>query len=284
MVPALGPDDVNGGGMYEHILVETTNRIAHIRINRPRQMNSINPHVMKELSAALQDADRDDGISVVVLSGVGPNFGAGYDLKFNWGDHLGGRGPMQMRQMLKLCLEFELTPWTCEKPVIAMVRGYCLAGSCELAMMCCVTFAAKGSTFGEPEIRFSTAPPAVVMPWIVGLKKARELLYTGDLIDADEALRIGMINRVVPDDMLEEETFRYARRAATISVEGLKTTKASINKGAEIAGLRAALDYGIETGAALDATETEQYRVFKEITAKDGLTAAIRWRERQFEE
>jgi enoyl-CoA hydratase len=270
--------------MYEHVLIDKKDRIAHLRINRPKQMNSINPDVMREVSDALKDAERDDGICVIVLSGVGPNFGAGYDLKFDWGKHLGGRGPMQMRSMLRACVDFELTPWTCEKPVIAMVRGYCLAGSCELAMMCCITFAAQGSTFGEPEIRFSTAPPAVIMPWIVGLKKARELLYTGDLIDAEEALRIGMINRVFADDKLEEETFRYARRAATISIEGLKTTKASINRGAEIAGLRAALDFGIETGAALDATDTEQYRLFKEITAKDGLTAAIRWRESQFKE
>lgn len=270
--------------MHEHILVETKDRIAHVRINRPKQMNSINPDVMAEVSGALKAADADDAVNVIVLSGVGPNFGAGYDLKFPWGEHFGGRAPLQMRAMLRACVDFELTPWTCEKPVIAMVRGYCLAGSCELAMMCCVTFASDTSTFGEPEIRFSTAPPAAIMPWVVGLKKARELLYTGDLIDAAEALRVGMVNRVFPDDSLEAETFRYARRCAAISVEGLKTTKASINRGAEIAGLRAALDYGIETGALLDASETEAYRRFREITAKDGLTAAIRWRESQFKD
>jgi enoyl-CoA hydratase/carnithine racemase len=268
--------------MPETLIVTTKDRIAHIQINRPKAMNSISFDLMRELSEALRDADADDAVRVMVLSGVGANFGAGYDLKADWGGRFGGRGPMSMRAMLKACVEFELTPWTCEKPVIAMVRGYCLAGSCELAMMCCVTFASENATFGEPEIRFSTSPPAVVMPWIVGLKKARELLYTGDLIDAQEALRIGMVNRVFPDDKLEEETFRYARRAAVISPEGLKTTKAAINRGAEIAGLRAALDYGIETGAALDATETETYKTFKEITAKEGLTAAIRWRESQF--
>ncbi|MGH6720240.1 MAG: enoyl-CoA hydratase/isomerase family protein, partial [Alphaproteobacteria bacterium] len=255
-----------------------------VRLNRPKQMNSINPDVMREVAAALKAADGDAAVSVIVLGGVGPNFGAGYDLKFPWGEHFGGRGPMSMRAMLRACVDFELTPWTCDKPVIAMVRGYCLAGSCELAMMCCVTFAADNATFGEPEIRFSTAPPALIMPWIVGLKKARELLYTGDLIDAHEALRIGMVNRLFPDDRLEAETFRYARRCAAISVEGLTTTKAAINRGAEIAGLRAALDYGVETGAILDASETETYRAFRDITAKQGLGAALRWRESQFED
>ena len=120
------------------------------------------------------------------------------------------------------------------------------------------------------------------MPWIVGLKKARELLYTGDMIDAEEAQRVGMINRVFADDELEAETYKYARRAAAISLEGLRTTKASINKGAEIAGIRQAIDYGIEQGAMLDATETEALRTFGEIREAEGLSAAIRWRESQF--
>ncbi|NQV46137.1 MAG: enoyl-CoA hydratase/isomerase family protein, partial [Rhodospirillales bacterium] len=167
---------------------------------------------------------------------------------------------------------------------IAMVRGYCLAGSCELAMMCCMTYASDTAHFGEPEIRFSMSPPAVIMPWIVGLKHARELLYTGDIIDARDAERIGMVNRLFPDDKLEEETFRYARRAAAISLEGLRTAKASINMGAEIAGIRQAISYGIEQGAMLDATITEAQAKFTEVREKEGLSAAIRWRESQFED
>ena len=123
-----------------------------------------------------------------------------------------------------------------------------------------------------------------LMPWIVGLKQARELLYTGDMIDADEAMRIGMVNRVFPDDRLEEETMRYARRAAAISLEGLQTTKASINRGAEIAGLRSAMAHGVEVGGILDASETEQYRQFEAVRKEKGLSAAIRWRESQFEQ
>ena len=141
--------------------------------------------------------------------------------------------------------------------------------------MCCVTFASDTAQFGEPEIRFSTAPPAVIMPWIIGLKKAREILYTGDFISAEEARECGMVNRVFADDKLEEETYRYARRAASISQEGLRTTKASINRGAEIAGLRQAMDVGIDQGAMLDSTPTEVYVTFKRITKEEGLAAAI---------
>jgi len=200
--------------MTSELLYDAEDKIVHIQINRSRQMNSIHPPLMAELSGLLRRADEDPGVSVVVLSGVGPNFGAGYDLKYDWSEQYAD-GPMGMRKMLADCADFEFTPWDCSKPVIAMVRGYCLAGSCELAMMCCITFASETAVFGEPEIRFANAPPAVIMPWIVGLKKARELLYTGDMIDAEEALRIGMVNRVFPDGDLEGETWRYARRAAT---------------------------------------------------------------------
>jgi enoyl-CoA hydratase len=269
--------------MSDHLLYDVADRIAHIRINRPAAMNAISPPLMADLSALLKHADDDDdNVSVIVLSGEGGHFGAGYDLKYPWGDDYGS-DVIERRRMLIDCVGFELTPWNCTKPVIAMVRGYCLAGSCELAMMCCVTFATESAKFGEPEIRFSTSPPMLVMPWMVGLKKARELLYTGDMIDAQEACAIGMINRVFADDELEAETFRYARRCAAISLEGLRITKASINRGAEIAGFRQAMSYGLELGAMLDATPTESYRMFKEVTERDGLKAAIRWRESQFE-
>jgi enoyl-CoA hydratase len=181
------------------VLHDIKDRIAHVRINRPRAMNAIHPGIMAEFKALLRQLDADDAVSVIVVSGAGDNFGAGYDLKYDWRSHYGADVFGQRRNLLD-CVDFEFAPWDCSKPVIAMVRGYCLAGSCELAMMCCITVASRSAKFGEPEIRFSTAPPAVIMPWIVGLKKARELLYTGDMIDADEALRCGMVNRVVPDE------------------------------------------------------------------------------------
>lgn len=270
--------------MTEELQYEVAEQIAHIRVNRPKALNAIHPRIMGPLSDLMRRADQDPDVQVIILSGVGAHFGAGYDLKADWGALYGNRSIMGARKMLSDCAEFEYCPWDCAKPVIAMVRGYCLAGSCELAMMCCVTFASDTAQFGEPEIRFSTSPPAVIMPWIVGLKKARELLYTGDIIEADEALRIGMINRVYPDDKLEEETLRYARRVASIAPEALQTTKASINRGAEIAGIRQAISYGVETGAMLDAIVTDVYKKFQEVREREGLSAAIRWRESQFED
>ncbi len=270
---------------YETILYGAEGGIATITLNRPKVKNAINFAMMEELPAALRRAEADRDVNVVVLTHNGPDWGAGYDLKQDWRQKYGGdEGVLAARNMLRACVAFEYGPWDCEKPVIAMVRGYCLAGSCELAMMCCVTFASDSAQFGEPEIRFSTAPPMLVMPWTIGLKKSRELLYTGDTIDAGEALRLGMVNRVYGEAELEAETYRYARRCAAISQEALKTTKAAINRGAEAAGFRQAMEIGIDMGAALDATPTEVYRTFKEITANEGLGAALRWRESQFED
>ena len=271
--------------MWETIEYEKQGAIATIRLNRPKAMNAMNFKMMEELPKALKDAEADRAINVIVLGHNGPHFGAGYDLKESWREtYQGDEGVLGARNMLQACIDYEYAPWDCAKPVIAMVRGYCLAGSCELAMMCCVTFASENAQFGEPEIRFSTAPPAVIMPWIIGLKKSREILYTGDYLSAEEARECGMVNRVFADDALEEETMRYARRAASISQEGLKTTKASINRGAEIAGLRQAIQTGVDQGAMLDATPTEVYVKFQKVTEEEGLSAAIRWRESQFEE
>lgn len=268
--------------MTNNISVQIEDRIAWLEISRPKSMNAIDPPTMKEMHGLFADLASDDRVSVIVLAGAGDHFGVGYDLKVDWSG-LYGPSVLGWREMLKDCIDFEFLPWDCPKPVIAMVRGYCLAGSCELAMMCCISLAGESAKFGEPEIRFSTAPPAIIMPWIVGLKKARELLYTGDTIDAGEAQRIGMVNRVVPDDALEAETLKLARRIAAIAPEALQTTKASINQTAEIAGLRSAIAYGLDQGAMLDASETETYKAFTRMRKAEGLKAAIRWRESQFE-
>ncbi|MBT4890295.1 MAG: enoyl-CoA hydratase/isomerase family protein, partial [Rhodospirillales bacterium] len=151
--------------MSDEILYDVRNRISHIQINRPKALNSMNPDLMAELSDRLKQADADDeNVSVVVLSGTGNHFGAGYDLKYDWHSHY-GESVLDMRNMLLDCAAFEYGPWDCTKPVIAMIRGYCLAGSCELSMMCCVSFASETAQLGEPEIRFSTSPPVMIMPW-----------------------------------------------------------------------------------------------------------------------
>ena len=175
-----------------------------------------------------------------------------------------------------------MTPWDMRKPVIASVQGHVLGGGCELVMMCDLTIAADDALFGEPEIRFSNVGPALVMPFVIGYKRARELLYLGDPIDAQTALAYGMVNRVVPRAELDAATMKLARRMALISPESLMATKLAINRGADAAGFRNAIRAGLDVLAPLYAARTEVGTKFDEIREKEGLGAALRWRAAQF--
>ena len=171
-----------------------------------------------------------------------------------------------------------------KKPVIASVQGHCLGGGCELVMMCDLTIAADDARFGEPEIRFSNVGPALILPFIIGFKRARELLYLGDPIDAQTVLQYGMVNRVVPRADLPAATMKFARRMALISPEALAGTKLAINRGADAAGFRNAIRAGLDVLAPLYAARTEVGMKFDEIREKEGLVAALRWRAAQFAE
>ena len=151
-------------------------------------------------------------------------------------------------------------------------------------MMCDLTVAADDALFGEPEIRFSNVGPALIMPFVIGLKRARELLYLGDPIDAQTALQYGMVNRVVPRADLAAATMKLARRLARISPEALAGTKLAVNRGADAAGFRNAIRAGLDVLAALYAARTEVGMKFDEIREKEGLGAALRWRAAQFAE
>jgi enoyl-CoA hydratase len=267
------------------VLYETDGLVGIITMNRPKKLNALSKDMLEALLASFERADGDPATSVVILRGEGRSFCAGYDI--------GGTDPsreswrhdaLRWHAHLKPQLEFEMTPWYMRKPVIASVQGHAVGGGCELAMYCDLTIAGDNARFGEPEIRFSNSGPGFVMPWIIGYKRARELLYFGDLIDADTALRIGMINKVVPLEQLKEVTLKYARRLSLISPEALVATKLSINRGADVTGFRNAMQAGLDVVAPLYAAKTEAGLKFKEITKESGLGAALKWRGSQFEE
>jgi enoyl-CoA hydratase/carnithine racemase len=151
-------------------------------------------------------------------------------------------------------------------------------------MLCDLTIAADNASFGEPEIRFSSVGPAIVMPAIIGYKKARELLYFGDAIDAKTARELGMVNRIVPLAELREKSLAWAKRLSLISPEALYATKLAINRGADAAGFSNRIHIGLDVVAPLYATKTELGQRFREIAATEGVPAAVRWRAAQFKE
>jgi enoyl-CoA hydratase/carnithine racemase len=259
-------------------------RVGIVTLNRPEKLNAISPELKKALIERLHEADRDPAISVVVLRAEGRSFGAGYDISSNPARAARKGNALAWHESLTDDIRLEMTPWDMRKPVIASVQGHCLGGSCELVMMCDITIAADDALFGEPEIRFSNVGPAMVMPFIIGFKRAREILYMGDPIDAPTALAYGMVNRVVPRAELQDATMKFARRMAMMSPESLMATKLAINRGADAAGFRNAIRAGLDVLAPLYAATTEVGKKFDEIRERDGLGAALKWRAAQFKD
>src|SRR6201986_4913436 len=248
------------------VLYEVDSKVGIITLNRPDKLNAISAELQKALTEAFVRADADSATSVVLLRAEGRSFCAGYDI--------GAKGPVadewrtdptKAHAHLQPQLEFEMMPWLMTKPVIASVQGHVLGGGCELVMLCDLTIAADNATFGEPEVRFSAVGPAIVMPLIVGHKKARELLYFGDQIDAHTSLDLGMVNRVVPLAELREVSLKFAKRLSLISPEALYATKRAVNRVADAAGFRTALYAELDVVGPLYATPTELGARFREI-------------------
>ncbi|HEV8030351.1 MAG TPA: enoyl-CoA hydratase/isomerase family protein [Stellaceae bacterium] len=269
------------------VLYEVDDKVSVITLNRPDKLNAISPELMRQLLDAFARADDEPATSVVLLRAEGRSFCAGYDIgarpaakpEDDWRND-----PIKAHKHLAPQLAFEMTPWSMKKPVIASVQGHVMGGGCELVMLCDLTIAADNATFGEPEVRFSSVGPAIVMPAIIGYKKARELLYFGDTIDAEAARELGMVNRVVPLAELREKSLAWAKRLSLISPEALYATKLSINRGADAAGFSNRIHIGLDVVAPLYATKTEFGQRFRDMVEAEGVPAAVRWRAAQFRE
>src|ERR1700675_2595387 len=211
---------------------------------------------MHGLLDAFARADAEAATSVVLLRAEGRSFCAGYDIGAKPEATPNGADdwrsdPIKAHKHLSAQLDFEMVPWNLKKPVIAAVQGHVMGGGCELVMLCDLTIAADNASFGEPEVRFSAVGPAIVMPAIIGYKKARELLYFGDTIDAETAKDLGMVNRVVPLAELRAKSLAFAKRLSQISPEALYATKLAINRGADAAGFSNRINIGLDVVAPL---------------------------------
>ena len=255
---------------------------VRIVLDRPAKLNALSAPLVAGLMAALDAAVADPAVRVIVLEGAGRAFSSGYDL----GEEVEGGidGPVQWRAFLAADIAATLRILDCPKPVIAQVHGYALAGGLEIAMACDLIVAAEGTRLGEPEIRYGSAPVTLLMPYLIGQKKTRELLLTGDLIDAAEAERIGLVNRVVPMERLAAEVDGLADRLARTPPEVMSLTKQMLNRAMDAAGFRAAVEAGLDLGAIINAADTPEQREWDEIVRRDGLKAALAWRDRRYDE
>jgi enoyl-CoA hydratase len=268
---------------FETVIYEKDGPLAWITLNRPEKLNAITQSMAAEILLATDKAQCDGEVLVIILKGAGRAFSAGFDLEL---DEEPERTEEEKLQALKSELhnDFELIMrfWHSPKPTVAAVHTYCLGGAMELAIACDITIAATGCRFGEPEVKFGSGAVAMILPYICGPKRAKEILLTGnDRISSEQAEAWGLINRVVKPENLVKRAREIALEIARNDQHAVRITKQAINKTYEFGKMRNALKHALELDIAIESTETEESRQFNEILRREGAKAAIDWRDRQ---
>jgi len=266
--------------MSDVVLYEQRGPAAWITLNRPDKLNAMNEPVVAGVRAAVSRAAADDEVKVVVLTGAGRAFSAGFDIAEEVAQKV--ETAQQWHQVLATDVGMTMEVWSLPKPTIAAVRGWCLAGACELAMACDLIVCAEDARFGEPEIRYGSGPVTLLMPFVLGQKKTNELLFTGDTLGAHEALAAGLVNRVVPGDRLDTEVERLVRRIAPTPLPVLRFTKLAVQAAYEAMGLRQAVAANLGYSSLLNSADTPEQREFDRIAREEGLRAALDWRDRRY--
>lgn len=267
--------------IYETLLYETRGAVALITLNRPQRLNAMNAVMLRELNQAMDAAEGDEAVRAVVLTGAGNGFCSGFDLKEQAEAQPSGVGEWRLR--LRHDFDAVMRFWHSPKPTVAAVHGACLAGGCELALACDVTIAAEDARFGEPELRFGAGIVVLLLPWLIGPKRAKQLLLTGDdRLSARRAEAIGLVNEVVPTGRELARALTLAGQLALIDPMTLRQTKRAINRTYEIMGLGEALEAALDIDLQIEGEGSEDKRRFMAIARSEGLRAAIAWRDARF--
>lgn len=231
---------------FTTLLYETTGRIARITLNRPDRLNAINKEMPRELRAAVQQAASDDSVHVVILSGAGRAFCAGYDLQLfaetagaNEGSQTMPWDPMIDFRYMGDDTDCFLSLWRCPKPVICKIQGYAVAGGSNIALCADLIVMAEDARIGYPPARVWGCPTPMMWMYRVGAERAKRLLFTGDLIDGREAARIGLVSEAVPPSELDAAVERLAERIAGVPRNQLMMHKMIVNQAYESMGMAA---------------------------------------------
>jgi len=236
--------------MSDEALIQADDPAPHVRrltLNRPAKRNALSNALRGEMFAALEAADRDPEVRVIVIRGAGTCFSSGYDLaglgKLPF--HTAGNQGQWARHVVEGCFRM----WDMAKPIIAQVHGWCLAGGSELAFACDLVYVAEDAQIGYPPVRTMSPPDNQYHAWIMGMRAAMELMLTGDSISGVEAVRLGYANRAFPSEQLEAETLAMASRIAKVDPELAQLNKRLVHRQMEAMGMRAGLRAGTDLHA-----------------------------------
>jgi enoyl-CoA hydratase len=259
---------------------EIENGVGWVTLNRPDKLNALSTEVVRSISEQLANFESDNVVRVIVIRGAGKTFSVGYDIAEEVA--AGISRPEDWHRQLSRNADLSMAVWSCTKPTIAAVDGWCLAGACELAMACDLIVATDRSQFGEPEIRFGSGPVTLLMPFVLGQKKTMELLLTGDTISAADAERFGLVNRVVAPDQLTPTVQRLAEKIALTPPIILRFTKITLTRAYEAMGLRNAVNANLDIAATLNAAYAPEKAQFTDLVATKGLREALNWRDSRY--
>jgi enoyl-CoA hydratase len=222
---------------YEHVLVTKELPLAVVTMNRPQQLNALSRALVKELALAMQELDDDDQVRVIIVTGGEKVFAAGADIK-----EMAALGPFDAPVAERFVYRDRIN--AVSKPVIAAVNGFALGGGCELAMSCDIIVAAENARFGQPEVNLGIIPGSggtQRLTHVVGKHKAMELILTGDFLSAGDAARLGLVNRVVPGELVLEEAKAIGKKIAAKPALAIRAAKQAVLKAAN-----APLDEGLD--------------------------------------
>ena len=254
--------------------------VRRITMNRPDKRNSLIHALRGAILDTLRAHDQDPDVAVTIIRGAGPSFSAGYDLGGgNVGLDMPFYTPAGEGAWPRHVTEGWMSIWDLAKPVIAQVHGYCLAGASELATGCDLVYMAEDAQMGYPAVRFGV-PDMHFHPWFLGMRRAMEMMVTGDSISGLEAAREGWANRAFPADQLEDAVFDVARRITTVPPELVQLNKRVVHRQMEHMGLRTGIRAGTELCAL--GTHTEAMRRFTTAIKEKGLTGALSERDKPF--
>jgi len=252
---------------FENVTVEKDGAVGVVTLNRPQALNALSYGLVKDLSLAMQELDQDPEVRAIVVTGGEKVFAAGADIK-----EMADRGPFDERIQERLAYRDKINKIT--KPVIAAVSGFALGGGCELAMSCDIIIAAENARFGQPEVNLGIIPGSggtQRLTHVLGKHRAMELVLTGDMLSASDAERLGLVNRVVPAELVLEEAKNVAKKIAAKPALAIKAAKEAVLKAAN-----APLDEG------LDFERKSFYLLFASEDRSEGMKAFLEKRKAEF--
>ncbi len=259
---------------YTKLSYTVEDGLATIRLTQPDKLNALSLQSWRELSDAFTKAQQNSAVCAVLLCAEGKAFSAGFDMD----DSILMKDATQWEQWQHVQEERDCAKriWEIRKPVLAAVQGYCLGSGFELTLLADVVIAAENAKFGETELRFSTIPQPTLM-YMIGMRRAKEFLLLAERIGAEEALRAGIVNRVVEADKLEEEARHTALRLARMPTETMQLTKRMLNKIADAQGFGLFTDWDFDLLHITKNMPTAVGEQFEAINREQGMKAALAW-------